>query len=126
MISLQGMAEEGFFIQPSDPLSWAFATFSRFAMWVLPSSLGGSVLAIIWTLCCKLWQGISYSCVCRILWVGFFGCRNIEELAWLPFQKYVGSLLIRSIIFFFTFLPLQFGFWMAPLKCHFCSSLNQI
>ena len=30
----------------------------------LPSSMSGSAPAIIYTLCCRLWHGISYKCVC--------------------------------------------------------------
>ena len=37
----------------------------------LPSLMTGSAPAIIYTLCCRLWQGISYRCLCRIVWVGF-------------------------------------------------------
>ena len=37
----------------------------------LPSSMSGSASTIIFTLWWRPWQGISYSCVCRITWVGF-------------------------------------------------------
>ena len=33
---------------------------------ILQSLMIGSALAIIYTLCCRLWQGISYRCVFRI------------------------------------------------------------
>ena len=56
-----------FFIQPSYPPSWAFLLFSASQCGGLPSSLSGSVPAIIWTLCCRPGWGISYRCVFWLL-----------------------------------------------------------
>ena len=53
-----------FFIQPSSPSSQALLLFRASGCGGLPSLLSGSVPAIIWTLCCRPRQGISYRCVC--------------------------------------------------------------
>ena len=49
-----------YFFGPSYPPSWA--SLSSFAMWRLPSLLSGSAPAIIYTLCCRLWQEPGAQC----------------------------------------------------------------
>ena len=66
LLTLIGQKTVLFYIQPSYPPSWAVLLFRASQCGGLPSSLSGSVPAIIWTRC-GLWQG-KYVCVVFI-WV---------------------------------------------------------